>query len=213
VATVAFTLWLPEVMPLVPGCPEPLALNAVRNASIDFCATTLWWQEDHGPVDIDATQPYAFVLAADVGLAQIMSARVVDRGYPLSITGIQELDNRVWNWRAATGEPRAIYQSLPGKVSTYPVPAGSDVYSVQFRLAFSPLRTATTIRDDLYDYYVTEIASGALEILLGMENQPWANPGLAGRYGSDFRSALVAGATDTAKSYGRQNQHVLMRHG
>lgn len=212
-ASAQFSLWLPEVMPLVPGCPEPLAVNAVRNAAIDFCYTTLWWQDDHGPIDIGAVQPVDFVLPAEVGLAQIMSARIVNRGNALGITSIEELDNRIWNWRAATGEPRALYQPRPGAVATYPVPEGGNLYSVQFRLAFTPLRTALTIRDDLYDTYLTEIASGALEILLGMENQPWANPGMAGRYGSDFRSAMVAGATETQKSYGRQNQRVQMRHG
>jgi hypothetical protein len=200
-------------MPLVPGCPEPLAINAVRNASVDFCCTTLWWQEEHGPVDITSAQPYDLVLAPGVGLAQIMSARVVNRGYPLTIASIQELDNRVWNWRAATGEPRAIFQSQPGRVATYPVPVVGDVHSVQFRLALTPLRNAPDIDENVYDYYLVEIASGALEILLGMENTPWANPGMAGRYSSDFRSALVAAATETTKSYGRQNQHVLMRHG
>jgi hypothetical protein len=200
-------------MPLVPGCPEPLAINALRNAAVDFCSSTLWWQDDYGPVDIGAMQPYSFVLPPDVDVVQIMSARLVNRGYPLSITGTQELDNRVWNWRAATGEPRAIFQPRPGRVATYPVPEGGNVYSVQFRLALVPLRNAVTVTDDLYDMYLPEIAAGALEILLGMENQPWANSGMAGRYGSDFKSALVTAATETAKSYGRQNQRVQMRHG
>lgn len=213
-AGVPFTQWLPEVMPLVTGCPEPLAITAIRNASIDFCCKTLWWQEDHGPVAM-GVQPvaYEFVLPAGVDLAQIMSARLVDRGYPLAITGIQELDNRIWNWRATTGEPRAIYQDHPGAVCVYPKPAGTDIYQVMFRLAFCPARDAFEVTEDLYDSYLTDIASGALSYLLAMENQPWANPGMAASHGSAFRSALVAGATETAKSYGRQNQHVMMRHG
>lgn len=201
-------------MPLVPGCPEPLAITAIRNTSIDFCNTTLWWQEDHGPVAIGA-QPTAheFVLPNGVGLAQIMSARLIDRGYPLAITSIQEMDNRIWNWRATTGEPRAIYQDRPGAVLTYPKPGGTDIYNVMFRLAYTPLRDAFEVTEDLYDCYLMEIASGALSILLAMENTPWANPGMAAGHGSAFRSAKVAGATETAKSYGRQNQHVMMRHG
>jgi hypothetical protein len=200
-------------MPLVPGCPEPLAINAVRNASVDFCCTTLWWQDDYGPISFGPHVEYHdFVPPYGVGIAQIMSARLVNRGYPLTITSIQEMDNRLWNWRAATGEPRAIYQDKPGVVRTYPRPE-VDTYDIMFRLALTPLRNAVDIDESVYDSYLTEIAAGALEILLGMESTPWANPGLGGRYGSDFRSALVAAATETNKSYGRQNQRVLMRHG
>jgi hypothetical protein len=201
-------------MPLVPGCPEPLALNALRNASIDFCNTTLWWQDDYGPIAFGPhVAHHDFVPPYGVGIAQIMSARVVDRGHPLSITSIAELDNRVWNWRATTGEPRAIYQNSPGAVRTYPAPGYGDNYSIVFRLALTPLRNATDVTEDLYESYLTEIASGALSILLAMESTPWANPGLAGRYESAFRSAKVAGAIETTKSYGRQNQRVMMRHG
>lgn len=201
-------------MPLVPGCPEPLALNALRNASIDFCNTTLWWQDDYGPIPFGAhVAHHDFVPPFGVGVAQIMSARVVESGRLLSITSIQELDNRIWNWRAATGEPRAIYQNSPGAVRTYPVPEGASIYNIMFRLALTPLRTATDVTEDLYESYLTEIASGALAILLSMESTPWANPGLAGRHESGFRSALVAGTAEMTKSYGRQNQRVMMRHG
>lgn len=201
-------------MPLVTGCPEPLAITAIRNASIDFCNTTLWWQDDYGPVPFGVhVAHHDFVPPYGVGVAQIMSARLVDRGYPLAITSIQEMDNRIWNWRATTGEPRAIYQDRPGVVRTYPVPGGSDIYKVMFRLALTPLRDALEVTEDLYDCYLMEIASGALSILLSMENQPWANTAMAAGHGSAFRSALVAGATEATKSYGRQNQHVLMRHG
>ena len=32
--------FLPEVLPFVPGCPQPVAINAVRNSVIQFMTET-----------------------------------------------------------------------------------------------------------------------------------------------------------------------------
>ena len=60
-ATTAFTAWLPEVLPNVPTCPDVLAVNAIRNACIEFCSETNWWQGDYGTTAITAADlPYSF---------------------------------------------------------------------------------------------------------------------------------------------------------
>ena len=42
----AWELYLPEVLVDVPGCPDIVAVNAVRNAAIDFCEKSQVWQYD-----------------------------------------------------------------------------------------------------------------------------------------------------------------------
>jgi hypothetical protein len=43
-ATAAFTTLLPKVLPNVPGCPQPLALQHIRDAAIRVCERTLAWR-------------------------------------------------------------------------------------------------------------------------------------------------------------------------
>ena len=43
-ATTAFTALLPDVLPSVPGCPQPLALQHIRDAAIRVCERTLAWR-------------------------------------------------------------------------------------------------------------------------------------------------------------------------
>ena len=41
---------LPEVLPHVPGCSDPLAETAIRNSVIEFCQQSHAWQENLAPI-------------------------------------------------------------------------------------------------------------------------------------------------------------------
>ena len=211
-ATVSFDAWLPEVLPLVPECPDTIAINAIRNSCIDFCLQTNWWQGDYGTTAITtAILPYAFVLDTGVAMAQVMVATLSSNGRPLVITDIDTLDSRVINWRAETGEPRAIFQPTPGVVDFYPRPAGTDSYNIFMRIAYAPLRSATTVDDTVYEAWQEEIAAGALSRLMMIPNKVWTNADGATQYGNMFKAAKVQGAIETSKSYGRGSQQIQMR--
>jgi hypothetical protein len=209
-ATVAYTAWLPEVMPDAPDCPEVVALNAIRNAAIEFCNETLYWQADIGAVALtDALLPYTIAPPASTVVAQVMVASLLGR--PLAVTNIQELDNRVVNWREAEGQPRAVFQPDPGVLDLYPRPAGTDSYDVFIRVALAPTRASTTVDDRLHIGYLEDIAAGALSRLLAMPNRPWSNTEGARYYGSTFASAKVEAAIEATKSFGRGELMVQMR--
>lgn len=209
-ATTPFTQWLPEVLPQVPECPELLAINAIRNACIEFCLQTNWWQDDYGTTAITtAILPYAFVTAAGVGVAQILVAKL--KGTPLADTNINELDSKIVGWRAATGDPRALFQPLPGVADFYPRPAGTDSYDIFMRVAYTPLRAATTVDSTVYEAWMEEIAAGAIGRLMAIPAKAWSNPDGSKHYYAIFYSGKVQAATEASRSYGRGPQQIQMR--
>lgn len=211
-ATTAFTAWLPEVLPSAPECPEVVAVNAIRNAVIEFCYATNWWQGDYGTTAITAAiLPYSFTVAASGMVAQVLVATY--DGLPLAITSIEELDAKVVGWRTATGQIRAVFQPTPGIVDFYPRPAGTDSYNIFMRVSYAPLRAATTVDSTVYEAYLEEIAAGALARLLMVPNKSWTNEQAAAQYDSTFKSAKVQGAIEASRSYGRASRQIQMRSG
>ena len=206
-ATTAFTVWLPEVMPSVLACPEVLAVNAIRNACIEFCNATNWWQGDYGTTAITTAQlPFSFTVANSAAVAQILVATI--DGLPLAITNVDELDSKVVGWRDATGQPRAVFQPTPGVVDFYPRPAGTDSYDIFMRVAYTPLRAATTVDSTVYESYLEEIAAGALSRLTTVPGTPWANEKAAAMYDNTFKSAKVQAGIEASRSYGRAAKRV-----
>ena len=206
----AYTAWLPEVMPEVSDCPEPMAVNAIRNACIEFCTQTLYWQDDLAALALEtADLPYTLVVPAGSSVAQIMS--VVLLGVPLVSTTLDELNSRVLGWRDTTGQPRAYFQPQPGVIDFYPRPEGTTEYTFLIRVAFTPTRASTTVSDLIYEDYLEDIAAGALSRLLAVPNRPWTNTEAAKYYDGVFNSAKVDGAVQASKQYGRNTQQVQMR--
>jgi hypothetical protein len=170
----------------------------------------MYWQFDIGVVAVTAAVlPYTLVPPVNTIVSQVMVASLLGR--PLTVTNIQELDNRVVSWRDATGQPRAVFQPDPGVVDFYPRPAGTDSYDVFIRVALAPTRTSTDVDERLSVSYLEDIAAGALSRLLAMPNRPWSNTEGARYYGSVFASAKVDAAIEATKSYGRGELMVQLR--
>lgn len=209
-ATVAYTTFFPEVLPHVPGCPDPLALNAVRNACYEYCAKTMWWQETRTAVPLTAlTLPYTLVAPTGATVSQILSVSI--DGAPLGPTPIDQLDNRVSNWRARTGKPQAYYQSNPNTLNLYPIPDGTDSYDVVLRVAYVPTRASTFVDSTMHEYHSEEIASGALARLMSVPGTPWSNPEGAAYHRVLFNNAMVTGSVEATKSYTRTGMQIQMR--
>lgn len=209
-ATTAFTVWLPEVLPSVPECPEVLAINAIRNSCVEFCNATNWWQGDYGTTAITAAQlPFSFTVANSGSVAQILVATL--DGAPLVPANVDELDSKVIGWRDATGQPRVYFQPLPGTIDFYPRPAGTDSYDIFMRVSYTPLRAATTVDSTVYESYMEEIAAGALSRLMMIPGKPWTNEQAGAAYDSTFKSAKVQATIEASRSYGRASKQIQFR--
>lgn len=198
--TALFNTLFDEVLPDVPGVPQNVALNAIRNSIIEFCARSQIWTAEHSAVDIVATQAdYPFVPPiADTVIAGVSSVRYNGiRIYPVTLT---ELDSEVTNWKIRTGPPKRHFQRSSDKLSLFPIPSDSLAGALTFTVALKPSRASTGADSWLFEKYREEFAHGAKYKLFGMQKKPWTDPALAGYHKDLFDVAVSNAAREAAKS-------------
>jgi hypothetical protein len=211
-ATVAFTAFLPDVMPSVVGCADPVAVTAVRNACIEFCANTQYWQEVQDEVVLTATD-FPYTVPAPTGAQTVQVLAVAVNGRPLGPTTQDELDSRIVDWRTKTGDPQVFFQYNPDELGVYLLPDANRTYSFQLRVAYAPNRTAAGVVSFVYEKHLEAIAAGALTRLLALPAQPWSNPQLAAYYRGFFNNAMTAATIEAQKSFNRVGMRVQIRRG
>lgn len=210
-ATTAFTSFLPEVLPQVPGCAEIVAVNAVRNAAIEFCDNTLFWQASQDPVTVANTDfPLLLTGVAGARVTQVLTC-VVD-GTPIDPTTMDALENSVPFWRTkVASSPSNYFLPDPYNLSLYPMLDTGVSVELVLRVAYTPTRVATGIEEYVYQKHLEVIAAGALNKLMVQPAQPWSNPELAAFYREKFMKGITDASIDASKSFGRAVKAVSSR--
>lgn len=206
-ATVAFTAFLPEVLPVVQGAATPVVLNAIRNACIEFCAQSGLWQVDLSPVDLATYTPLTFVPPTDTKVVQVMTAAV--DGVPITPKTVDELSRKL-AWDTLTAERvEHYYQRTSDTCELYPIPSSGGALTM--RVAVAPKRTALVFDESIYEDWLEELASGALARLLTMPGAAWTNDVLGMFHRDKFQKAISAAEATANKSFSRAETHVVMR--
>jgi hypothetical protein len=208
-ATVGFTSFLPEVLPLVPGCADIVALNAVRNAVIEFCTGSNYWQETQDAVTLS---PSAFPLdiEAPSGAVPVTVLSLSVDGVPISPVSIEDLDATVSGWRDNTSDgTTGFYQLSPYQLALYP--ERETACEVVLRVSYAPSRTATVVEEYVFQKYLEELASGALARLLAQPGQAWSNPSLAEFHRGKFLRGVTQAAIEANRTFTRADRVVQAR--
>lgn len=185
-ATVSLDVFLPEITPIVIGCPEPLIKNALLTAAREFCSRTLCWQVSLPKVELsDSDFPYSIPTPPDGDLARVLSVRT--DYFRLSPTTVNILDNMA-NWEDHIGAPRMFYLTPTGALVLYP--RLSEPTEVRVTAAYTVSFDATQLEDMLFNYWRDAIVSGTLKYLQAMPNKGWSNPDHAMIYGSRFENGM-----------------------
>lgn len=184
---------LPQVLPDVAGCPDLAAVNALRNAAIEFCSKTHAWNAVlAGIALVDGTQAYTIPAQGDGarGVAVLWgwcNGREV-KGAPLS-----EIMAAMPDWQTAIG-PTPIYLSQAAGadgVTVYPSPMNSNGALLQLRVAFAPGLTSTGVPDAVGNDYFETIVAGAKARLMLTAGKAWSNPAMGVLAAQKFASDLV----------------------
>ena len=87
----------------------------------------------------------------------------------------------------------AYFQKDPAlaAITLWPSPPEGIDDGLTIRAAFEPTKTATTLADVLYDYYLHEISAGAIAYLLQLPGQSFSNPMAAQGFSARFTSGLL----------------------
>lgn len=172
--TVPFDEFLPEVMQFLPDVPEHIAKNAVRNASIEFCEKTRYWQIDVSPISVvNGTRNYVVPTPSDTKMVGVVSA-YYDTNL-LIPKGPDELARiyRMGDWQQVEGSPQYITQIIKPEVILVPTPYEDRADVLHVRVAIAPTRTSEEITQDVYENYLMVIANGAKAILYNTPGQPY----------------------------------------
>lgn len=178
-------VFLPRIMPYVPGCPEPTAMAGIIRAAQLFCERTrLWRAEDQFNVTPDSYNIACAPAGAD--LYEVEHASL--DGNTLRPTSIGDLDYQRDGWRSEeSGVAQWFTQTELGSVTLVPPTTGSLKLSMFLR----PSEDAEQLPDFLAQLYRQEIADGALAEILMTPGQSFTDPSRAGFYAQRFEARLL----------------------
>lgn len=182
--------WYDEVLPDVPGCPQAVAKNAIRNAAIAFCEQSWVYRVDHDPINgVASDGTYAYVPPAGYKVAMPLTVWYDGNQLLPKTTGDLE---RLWmNWPTMTGtRPLYFLQEALEVLTVVPMPLASLAGAITLKVALKPSRGATGIDDTIWEKYLEEIAMGAKARLFAIKKKPWSDPARAVKYEQDFSQAI-----------------------
>jgi len=196
VSNVSYEAFLPNILPYAPNVLDDQAVEAVRNACIDFCRETLFLQCDLDPITVMAgANTYCIDVPRYNTLGQVMGIYYLSRR--LERKSQYELEKMFsMNWQSLLGTPQAFTQLNPNDITLALSPAETVQNAITGRYSYLPLRDSTVVDSQLYEQYVIEISSGALGTLLATPNQSYTDIAGAQAYTSRFRVAK-----QTARAY------------
>ena len=205
---VSITKFLPEVLPYVRDCPEIAAINAIRNAAIEFCAESLIWRYEADGISLeDGVAEYAIGYPLQSEVVTIVAANLGTK--PLMPRNEEELAQILGaDWRTKEGPVQYVMHDDPNLVRVAWVPDQNYTDQLKLIVALQPSRTATTLPKFLLDRWVEEIAMGAKARLHDTPAQPYYDLDAALRFRVWFKSAYGKAKIVANRGHGRTTLRV-----
>lgn len=188
--TVPYENFLTEVMQYVPDVAEMVARNAIRNAAIEFCERTRYWQDDADAIIVyPKTNTYEMDVTSGRKFVDVMFAYYNQR---LLIPKAPEELTRLYrwsDWRTLKGEPCYITRLSAKEIIVVPTPdkAGDKL---NIRAAYAPTRDSNAVGIDVYENYLELIGYGARARLYNTPGQPYYDRGTSMDYERRFRAGI-----------------------
>lgn len=185
-----YEAFLPEVLPFAPECPETVAVNAIRNACIEFCQKSLYWLYDHDPLTVMAGVSTYTLEVPDYTTPAVVTDAWYDN-LVLEPRGADELrKGYAYDWRSMEGSPQFFTQELPGEVILVPTPLVTLTSGLNMIVALKPTRDSVDIDDNIYENWAEGISYGARSKLLALPGQTFSDPSSAAAYAALFTNAI-----------------------
>lgn len=202
-ADIEFRAFLPFVLPDVQGCSDIAAVNAIRNASIEFCERTLVWTFPYGPEHAYAGEPeYYAGCPGNAVVHAILALRYQDRD--LDVAASQQVGT-------APGVPRAFVAGSSGRFMLFPTPQDGAMNALTGLLALKPKRDAIDADEGLFQDWAEDIGAGAKARLMATPGKRWTEPTYALKYRSDFLQGIGKAKIRVNKGHAAAATAVQMR--
>lgn len=202
-ATVKYSDLLPEVLPNLAADPsEPVTVNAIKRACIQFCRESWVWKHLPDPADLAAgetTYDLEVISGADVSAVMNVTAN----GVPLKNRNTAWLDTELPGWRTTRATPKYYTQVDTQQIILAPVPDINVTAGLVMTLAMQPSQRATGIPAWIYNQYLYSLAHGALAYLMLMPGKAWTDKELGASYFKLFEGAIADARADAESALGR----------
>lgn len=184
-------VFLPRLLPSVPGCPDPTARQALLDSAIEFCEETALVRITTDPqvaagvsvyeVEVPLGQKVAITQRAWYGRQELMPAMSSMVSNVDAYTFVPSDPNQV---------PHSFLESAPGEITLFPAPGVLATGQVTFRAATKPSRSATSVADVLYEDWAEAIVAGALKRLHAIPDTPYFSDNHAIRRAAEFQLGI-----------------------
>ena len=175
------------MLPYVPLCPDTLAEQAIRSATIEFCERSKAYILDMDPFNtISGVYEYDFEIPTGTEVHQVLY--MTYNGRDMDPISPRSLELNYPDWRDRTGNPHVYLQKTPTTFWVVPVPSGSD--QIIASVALKPTRSSNNIDTTISNTYRDAIIYGALYRLLRMPHREWSDIGAAQEYSFQFSQEI-----------------------
>jgi len=210
-ADVSLDVFIPQVSPFAPGCPEEVAKEAILNACIKFCEESWILREDIPAGNIVAGID-DYTISPQVGREVVSVISFLYNEVELARKTEEELDREDYGWRTADpGTPTAIIQLEPGRVRLNRIPSESVIGGLIPRVVTKPTEDASTVDERLFNDWKKAIRYGALEEIQSIPNKMWTDIKLADRNGRLFSNEIQKAKARANMSYFKRSTTAQMR--
>lgn len=204
-SAVVYDMFLKEVLPYVHDCPTPVAINAIRNACIEFCEQTELLLHEHNPITVvPNVGNYELDLPTYTTAVRIYDGWYQD--WPLEPKGADELkDMFKLDWRSLEGRPVYYTQLIQEEVILVPKPTESVQEALKLIVVISPTRASTQCDSMLFENYAEDIGFGARARLQETPGQPYSDLVNAKKLREMFNYSIGKARIERARGLTRSN--------
>lgn len=192
--------FFPSLMPRVAGCPEPVALQALRDAAMEFCDMTC--------IVVAVTEPqptflgqsrYTLALPTGTQVTRLLRAWMGKRELGVAQRAAQPLAAHE-NTSDATGTPSIVAMTAADTVNLLPAPDIPSIAPLAVQVALRPTPDATALADDLYMFWRDAVVGGALARIASTPGRPYSDANQAALGASMFNAGLSAARREFHRS-------------
>ena len=213
-STRTFMSLVNRLAPSVPGCPQPIIEQHVRDAAIEACERTLAWRYEQPSTRLTPgvyEYPYNNPLQTEVHA--FITATV--NGSPLDPVTLEQLYAKYPSWPSLDpdqrSDPRVICQLDPDNYTLAPIPDAAKTYDLKMIIVLKPVRSATGMDKSVFDDLENVIMHGALQHLLVMPNKNWSDRELATYHAKQYLSKITERRARANIGNARASMTVQMR--
>ena len=175
-STVEYDEFLPQVLQYVPDAAEFIAKDAIKQACIEFCEKSYYWQYVVPAIDIVANQSN-YVINTPNDTKSVGPVMVYYNTNLLIPKGPDELADiyRMGDWQQLTGTPQYVTRIQKPEVILVPTPPEASPGSLHIRTALAPTRDSEGIDSEIYEQWAEAIAWGARARLYAQPRQDYSD--------------------------------------